>query len=177
MQLATAARADDCQRCAMRWSASRSDYAGKWARSFEIAMISPGFRDRRKSFDVCYSNETRDALYESESNLLTQIFARLGQLRGARAAFLMKRNRRGPHECGKRNGHPETRQRRITLRAGFIAKVAVLKKRFPCSFGQFFLSEISNARIVVGVLFGRGISGNLSCESEWMHLQVRWSVA
>lgn len=129
-------------------------------------MISPEFRDRRKSFDACYSNGTRDALYESESNLLTQIFAWLGQLRGARASFLMKRNRRERHECGKRNGHPETRQRRITLRAGFTAKVAVLKKRFPRSFGQFFLSGISNARIVVDVLFGRGISGNLGCVSE-----------
>lgn len=141
-------------------------------------MISPGLRDRRKSFDACYSNETRDALYESESNLLTQIFAWLVQLRGARAAFLMKRNRRERHECEKRNGHPETRQRRITLRAGFTAKVAVLKKRFPCSFGQFFLSGISNARIVVDVLFGRRISGNLGCVSECVsHLQARWSVA
>lgn len=84
-----------------------------WLRLWIHSSRSSWFRllfTRRKSWsDVCYLSEARDTVDESESNLLTQIFAWPGgQPTGARAAFLMKRNHR---ERGKRNGDPETRRR------------------------------------------------------------------
>lgn len=126
---------------AMRNNRKTIETVSVWLRLWIHSSRSSWFRllfTRRKSWsDVCYLSEARDTVDESESNLLTQIFAWPGgQPTGARAAFLMKRNHR---ERGKRNGDHQRSRNATTespweLCQGFIAKVSVRKRTIYLRF-------------------------------------------